>query len=96
MNFTATVHDTRTVNSYTYLKNVSSFPQLGNCLVSERPDGKTAVTCLAALPYQAPRGSRIAKGKKFEPISLQRLEQASLCRTLKDSVTGDNREAGKR
>lgn len=92
MNFSATVHDIRTVNSYTYLKTDAGFPHLGSCLISERPDGKTAVTCLAALPYQAPRGSRLTKGKEAKPKSLQRLEQASLCRTLKDSVTGDNRE----
>lgn len=79
MNLSATVHDTKTVNN-TYLKTDASFPQLGNCLISERPDGKTAVTCLAAPPYPAPGGSRLTKGKKAEPKSLQRLEQASLCR----------------
>lgn len=55
MSFLETVHDTRTVNSYIYFKTDSSFPQLGSCLISERPDGKTAATvCLTALLYHVP------------------------------------------
>lgn len=43
-------------------QRLTSFPEPGRCLISEKPDGKTAaVTCLAAVLHQVPEGSRLWK-----------------------------------